>query len=132
MYAKVICCARGLIQMFLMDWTGSVHCQYMHKSYAMLWGQYNFFKCTGLDLYIVNICTSHMPRYRADSIFFHRLDSICASSIYAQVICWAIGPIQLFLMARLDLCIVNICTSHIPCHGADSIFFNGPDSVCAL
>jgi hypothetical protein len=120
-------------------------------------GPIQFFIMAGLDLCIVNICTSHMPRHGADSIFFYVLDSICALSIYAQVICHTMGLIQyLFLQTGLDLyivnictshmsygadaiffnvsglCSVNICTSHMPCHGADSIFFNGPDSVCAL
>jgi hypothetical protein len=149
----------GLIQYFLMDQTRSVHCHYMHKPHPGLWGRYNFFLWTGLDLYIANICTSHMLRYGADPIFFNVPNSVCALSIYAQVVCRAMGPIEYFLTDRtrsvhcqymhksyaalwgrynfffwtgLDLYIVNICTSHMPHYGADPIFFNVPNSVCAL
>jgi hypothetical protein len=139
----------GPIEYFLMGWTQSVHCQYMHWSYVMLWGRYNFFLWTGLDLYIVNICTSHIPCYGSDQIFFNVLNSVCALSIYAQVVCCAMGPIEYFLMDQtrsvhcqcmhksytapwgqsnifswtgLGLCIVNICTSHIPGYRADTIY----------
>jgi hypothetical protein len=70
-YAQVICHAMGPIQYFLMDRTRSVHCKYMHKSYL---------------------------GYGADTIFSYEPDLICTLPIYAQVICHAMGPIQLFLM----------------------------------
>jgi hypothetical protein len=63
----------GPIEYFLIVRTRSVHCQYM---------------------------PSHMPHYEADPIFVNVPNSICALSIYAQVVYRDLGPIQHFLMDR--------------------------------
>jgi hypothetical protein len=65
--------AMGLIQYVLTNRTRSVHCQYMPR---------------------------HILGYGADTIFSYGPDSIYTLSIYAQVICHAMGPIQYFSMYR--------------------------------